>query len=324
MAGNTGSAKMELADLRQTGARGLERLFAEEQQNWLRELSWDYGSALQLIRRFIEAHSLAGYVAMAEAEAAGYGYYVVEERKGLVGGLFVSERYSRPEVSRVLLEELVTTLRGTPGVERVEAQLMPFGCSFEEVLTRMGFRLFTRQFMMLPLEQAEMNGARFGEGLKMEKWQERHFEACAKLIRESYRTHVDGEINDQYRSEAGALRFLKSIISLPGCGQFVGDASFVLRGVASEKLVGVVLTSEVSDGVAHTTQICVAPEEQGKGLGRKLMEVSIRALAEKRFKALSLTVTKENAGAVGLYERLGFRTIKSFAAGVWEVQLTSI
>jgi len=38
------------------------------------------------------------------------------------------------------------------------------------------------------------------------------------LIYLSY-DHVDGEINDQYRSRAGALRFLKNIILLPGCGQ---------------------------------------------------------------------------------------------------------
>jgi ribosomal protein S18 acetylase RimI-like enzyme len=129
---------------------------------------------------------------------------------------------------------------------------------------------------------------------------------------------VDGEINDQYRSEAGALKFLKNIIILPGCGLFQTDASFVLRPAGSDRLVAVVLTSAVSQGVGHTTQICVMPGYQGHGLGRQLMEASIQALQARRFTALSLTVTSVNANAVRLYEHLGFRTIKTFAAGVWQ------
>jgi len=81
--------------------------------------------------------------------------------------------------------------------------------------------------------------------------------------------------------------------------------------------VGVVLTSAVSQGVGHTTQICVMPGYQGHGLGRQLMEASIQALRALGYTGLSLTVTSVNATAVRLYERLGFRTIKTFAAGVW-------
>jgi ribosomal protein S18 acetylase RimI-like enzyme len=36
-----------------------------------------------------------------------------------------------------------------------------------------------------------------------------------------------------------------------------------------------------------------------------------------KFKELTLTVTADNRAAVELYEKLGFRTIKSFTAGVW-------
>src|SRR5262249_32134438 len=143
------------------------------------------------------------------------------------------------------------------------------------------------------------------------------FEPCAKLIYLSYANHVDGEINDQYRSRTGALRFLKNIILLPGCGQFVPGASFVLHEPGSDDLIAAVLTSEGSPGVGHTTQICVQPGFQGNGLGRMLMLASVEALRGMKFKELTLTVTSENRGAVGLYEKLGFHTIKSFTAGVW-------
>jgi [ribosomal protein S18]-alanine N-acetyltransferase len=95
------------------------------------------------------------------------------------------------------------------------------------------------------------------------------------------------------------------------------NASFLLRHPGSEDLVGAVLTSEVSPGVGHTTQLCVQPGFQGHGLGRLLMQTSADALRSQKFSELTLTVTSDNRPAVQLYERLGFGTIKSFTAGVW-------
>src|SRR5260221_12946091 len=105
-------------------------------------------------------------------------------------------------------------------------------------------------------------------GLRLSRWNDRYFDPCAKLIYLAYANHIDGDINDQYRSRSGALRFLKNIILLPGCGQFVPSASFLLRQAGGDELIGAVLTSEVSTGVGHTTQICVLPGYQGHGLGR--------------------------------------------------------
>src|SRR5208282_2092116 len=154
-------------------------------------------------------------------------------------------------------------------------------------LAQQGFRLFPRQFMLLDLEKAAGRGEEAPaaappqgtlSGLVLEPWENRHFSHCARLIQLAYSNHVDGEINDQYRSESGALKFLKNIIILPGCGQFQPEASFVLRPPHASYLAGVVLTSRVSEGVGHTTQICAMPGYQGRGLGRRLMEASMQAL----------------------------------------------
>jgi ribosomal protein S18 acetylase RimI-like enzyme len=271
----------------------------------------------------VDARSLAGCAALENGQAAGYGFYVLEEHKGLLGGLFVSPRFPQLALSQKLLGEMLATLRAVPRIERIEAQLMPFGFTMDQALVAEGFRLYTRQFMLLSLGGGENVGpsartpASAGDGLRLERWEDRHFEPCARLIHLAYANHVDGEINDQYHSEAGAMKFLKNIIILPGCGQFQPEASFVLRELLSDRLIGVVLTSAVSPGVGHTTQICVMPGYQGHGLGRKLMETSIQALRALRFTALSLTVTSVNSRAVELYERLGFLTLKAFAAGVW-------
>jgi ribosomal protein S18 acetylase RimI-like enzyme len=61
----------------------------------------------------------------------------------------------------------------------------------------------------------------------------------------------------------------------------------------------------------------VLPGYQGHGIGRMLMQTSAETLRSMKFKELTLTVTSENYGAVQLYEKLGFTTIRTFTAGVW-------
>jgi len=309
---------MQIVDLRQLTSRQLEPLLAEEAQQWRQELHWDYRASIDLIKKFVDARSLTGSAVIENGEPVGYAFYVLEEHKGLVGGLFVSPRYAQQELSQQLLADTLTTLGGIPKLDRVEAQLIPFGYTLDPILSEYGFRLFTRQFMLVPL--AQTNGPVQdvvpgliregpGAGLILERWDHRYFESCARLIQLAYANHVDGEINDQYRSESGALRFLKNIIILPGCGQFQAEASFVLRQPHAGHLAGVVLNSSVSAGVGHTTQICAVPGYQGHGLGRRLMEASLQALRFRRYTSVSLTVTSGNERAVRLYERVYERRV---------------
>ncbi len=311
---------IHIVDLRRFTSRQLEPLFAEEQRHWLDELHWDYRPSIQLITKFVDSRSLAGFAALVNGQAAGYGFYVLEESKGLIGGLYVTPRLGQPGTAERLLSQLLTALRSAHGLGRIEAQLMPFGAPLDRAFAAASFRLFTRQFMVLPLGEARTEPQPIGAGLRLEPWDDRQFEPCARLIREAYASHVDSDINDQYRTEAGAMRFLKNIIVLPGCGQFLPEASFVVRADdgPTGALVAVALTSRVSHGVGHTTQLCVAPQHHHRGLGMRLMAAAIQALRSARFHALSLTVTAANAPAVGLYERLGFRTVKSFSAAVWQ------
>ncbi len=318
---------MHIVDLRQLTSRQLEPLLAEEAQQWEQQLRWDYRTSVELIKKFVDAHSLTGSAVIENGRPIGYAFYVLEEHKGLVGGLFISPRYSQQELSRQLLTDTLTTLSGIPKIERIEAQLIPFGYSLEPVLSEYGFRLYLRQFMIASLPHPEGVHALDvlpgliregpGAGLILDRWDHRYFDPCARLIQLAYANHVDGEINDQYRSESGALRFLKNIIILPGCGQFQPEASFVLRPPHANYLAGVVLNSCVSPGVGHTTQICAMPGYQGHGLGRLLMTASMQALRVRDYTAVSLTVTSGNDRAVRLYENLGFSTIKKFSAGVW-------
>ena len=85
-----GPHPMQIVDLRQLSSWQLDPLLSEEAQQWQKELQWDYRASVELIKKFVDARSLTGSAIMENGRPVGYAFYVLEEHKGLVGGLFVS------------------------------------------------------------------------------------------------------------------------------------------------------------------------------------------------------------------------------------------
>jgi ribosomal protein S18 acetylase RimI-like enzyme len=308
---------MEILDLRQTRSQDLEPLLQEETRLWREQLRWDYKNSADLVRRFVDARSLPGYVALKDGRAVGYSFFVYEDYKGLIGNLFVARAYSGTAESR-LLTHVIETMQGTPGIRRIESQLMAFWPgSLEAIFQGEKFRAYQRQFMLLDLTRARLFRERQLEGIQLAPWSERYFEAAGELITRAYHSHLDSEINDQYCSAAGAQRFLRNIIHYPGCGSFHQGGSFLAFHGQTGVVCGLILCSVVGPGAGHVTQVCVTPELRGAGLGYELMRCGIESFREAGFTAVSLTVTSANTQAVRLYERMGFRVLKEFSAYVW-------
>ena len=141
---------MQIVDLRQLSSWQLDPLLAEERSSGARTCA-GITAARRTDQEVRRRPSLTGSAILENGRPVGYAFYVLEDHKGLVGGLFVSPRYSQQELSQRLLTDTLTTLSGIPKLERVEAQLIPFGYALDPVLSEYGFRLYTRQFMIAPL-----------------------------------------------------------------------------------------------------------------------------------------------------------------------------
>jgi ribosomal protein S18 acetylase RimI-like enzyme len=172
--------------------------------------------------------------------------------------------------------------------------------------------------MSLPLRPAPVFEAPELTNITLRPWAEQDFQPAANVIMQAYAGHIDSEINDQYRSIAGSLRFLNNIVRFPGCGTFDPASSFTAVHNASRAVVGMLLCSRVREDVGHVTQVCLLPEFRGQGVARAMMKACLRSLLDRRFTELSLTVTEGNRNAVELYRRLGFHTRRIFDAFVWE------
>ena len=331
----TSALQLEFLDLRHFSSQHLRPLLDEESALWSSRLRWDYRNSASLVLQYVESHLLTGYVALDQGRVCGYIFCVYEGHKAVIGDVFVSrhdlDEEAAAAIEERLIDRLLETLQNTPGLTRIEAQLLlhPHGLhrgSFE----RAGFRIFPRLFMYLDLgarmalpprepSDQETEGV---EGARYRKWTPQDFEIAPHVITGSYTGHIDSEINDQYLSVGGAQRFLHNIVHFPGCGIFEEQSSWVLSPPGSHKLLALLLCSRVSSGVGHVTQLCVLPRLHHRGVGTRLMELCASSLAARDCDAITLTVTERNAAAVGLYERLGYKVRHRFDAMLWDRNLS--
>ena len=310
-----------LVDLRQLCAADLEDLLEEEVCAWREQLDWDFSKSADLVRRFVDMQALHGCALLDGGMVIGYAYLVIEELKGLIGDVYVRHAYRGAGNDRRLLSQMIGSLAAAGKINRIESQLLMVDADLSNVGPSDAFvRMFPRNFMMLEMGAGpppESSHRQLPQNIYLEKWSEHHQDAAAQLIAAAYLDHIDGQINDQYRSVAGARRFLFNIVQYPGCGAFFRPASLAAFDIQTGRMWGICLASLVAPDCGHITQICVLPEARGLGVGYELMSHSLKVLREFGCQRASLTVTAANP-AVRLYQRMGFRSKRRFAAYVWE------
>jgi ribosomal protein S18 acetylase RimI-like enzyme len=309
----------EIVDLRRLAAKDLDSLLEEECQAWRDELEWGFEKSADLVRRFVDMNALAGSALLEDGRVAGYMYYVLEEDKGLIGDLYVCKELRTVERENLLIDSALQAVMNVPGVGRIEAQLLMLRHDPMRPAPRADcLSVFERNFMRIGLKGAVLGKGHVRRPMYVEPWSDHYHDAAARLIAAAYAGHIDSRINDQYRTSAGARRFLNNIVQYPGCGVFYRPASVVALEGVTGTLCGISLTSLLTAETGHVTQICVSPSVRGTGIGHELMRQSLTALREMGCTSASLTVTAANEDAVALYERVGFETIRRFAAFVWE------
>ncbi len=313
---------MEILDLRHFSSLDLRPLLDDENEAWARSLAWDYNGSVERILRYVDTKILPGYAAIARGRIFGYAFFVYEGSKGVIGDLFVVNGNRLPDshaVERKLLTHVIETLQQSPGIHRIEAQLLLHAAgAVERPFLDQGFSRHPRLFMTLPLQGAPAASRAPGPEIQIRCWSDHDYQAAAAVITSAYRGHVDANINDQYRTLNGSLRFLNNIVRFPGCGVFDPDSSLTAFHPRTKSLAGRILCSRVRGDVGHVTQVCVLPEHRSQGVGESLRDATAASLRQRGFTLLSLTVTEANQRAVELYKRLGFSVQHVFDAFVWE------
>jgi ribosomal protein S18 acetylase RimI-like enzyme len=321
----------EIIDIRHFEVSQFSELLEAEARAWNEELYWDFTSSAGVISNCLREKRLSGYALVLDGVVRGYCFFFCDGGKGLMGDLFVSPSPASLDQALELLEHANETLLATPGLRRVEAQLPHY--TFEELeanFTSWNYCGYRRRFMSLFLPNWQPHassgfvpsdpGRRPTASLD-EFWitpcDKKYAREAAELLYGAYHNHVDEVINDQYSSLAGATRLLDNILHHQGCGEFLEQVSKVAIHHLTGKLAAVLTVTAVRGDTAHVPQIAVARTLQGIGLGTALLESAFNDLAKAGYQRVSLTVTDANSGAFRLYERLGFKTFRTFGAFVF-------
>jgi GNAT superfamily N-acetyltransferase len=335
----------EILDLRHFAAPMLRPVLEAESAVWRERLHWDYLASAKLLLQYLDARSLPGYVAVGSGRVTGYVFCVYEDSKAVIGDVFAMPenlgdglsgslmpglqyrlgaggsdlRDSGREIEDNLLQRLLELLLHSPGIDRIETQLLlhPAG-EHARVFQRAGFEVFLRLYMRLGLVGRPIEATlSLPPELELRPWQDQDLNLAGRLITEAYRDHPDSVINDQYRTVQGSQRFLQNIVRFPGCGVFTPQASHVIVDRIKREPIALLLGSRVSSQCGHITQICVHPHYRHKGLAHLLLRVAAVQFQRLGMTDLTLTVTEANTTAVDLYHAEGYEITHSFNAAVW-------
>jgi len=308
----------KLVDLDYLRGPDLEPVLEAQRANWLKRLAWDNRDATDEIRRLLDQRRLAGLAVVVGGSPVGYSYFMLQGSKAVVGELFVLPAHRVPFLEGALLEMTVATAFQASGVQRVEGQLASLD-AFPDVQigVRGDLQVYPRQLMIRESCEALPAQGPVDPGMRFLPWTDSQLQPASELLAQAYAGHVDANITEDYRSVPGAMRFLQQTINRGSRGRFLPEAGLVARQASPPRLRGICLGRMVGASVGHITQLCVAPDWRGFGIGSELLRRALDGFRRAGCDAVSLTVTASNERAVQLYERAGFRTLASFPAFVW-------
>ena len=165
-------------------------------------------ASADMILRYVDARILPGYAAVERGQLHGYAFFVYEGNKGVIGDLYVAHEHApngkESPVEKKLVTHVLETLQESPGVHRIEAQLLLHETGrVAGPFLHQGFQRYPRLFMELALP---------GRGRRQRRVPRRRVPSnCGagrraitsmrrQLITACYRGHIDSQINDQYRT----------------------------------------------------------------------------------------------------------------------------
>jgi len=299
--------------LAELSARDLRPLLAEESEHWGGELFWDYADVSAAVASGLERGALSGLVLQDGPHCVAYCYYMLDGGRAIVGSVFAAEGFRGRRLEEGLLREVLAEAQGHEGPERVECQtLFSTAASAEDLFARAGFQSRSRHYLVRLLSERVETAPR---AWRLRPVRREDLATTAHIIHRSHQGSLDAALNLTYATPAFCRGFVETLVLRAGCGRFDGEASFIADG--PEGAVGVLLASHLSRTNGHVCQVSVLPSGQGRGVGAALMSAALAAFRRQGLETASLSVTLDNHRAYRLYQRLGFRLRKRFAAHAW-------
>ena len=143
-------------------------------------------------------------------------------------------------------------------------------------------------------------------------WNSKLLAAHAEAKYNAFRLEMDSSVFPCLGDADGCLRLMKEI----SCRQsFIPEATWLIqyqpRASAPAQPIGTIQGIREQGDVGSIQNIGIVPAHRGHGLGTALLQQSLAGFDAMGVRWVTLEVTAYNIGAIRLYERLGFRPIRT-------------
>lgn len=307
-----------IVPLREVGAHALRPLLVHETACWIQRLGWDYRPTADLIVRSVASRAVTGFALHREGNLLAYAYALPSHDRSLIGSAHALPEAEPEQAACLVIDRSLDYLVNSVGARRVESQFIYFGSErIGTVFAAWEARCWERLYMRGPLATiAERLGPADDGTDPIRRLEVRDLATVAEIVYAGFVGSADAAMSECYATRQGCAGFVEGVVLRAGCGVHEPDASLVFE--RGGRCSGVVLMSQVGDGVAHVVQVSVRPEEHGRGLGRSLLRSACHRLRACGYHELTLSVSVDNQRALSWYRRLGLEAVQPFQAWVWE------
>ena len=174
----------------------------------------------------------------------------------------------------------------------------------------MGITYFKRFRMEIDLDRVIASDVELPAGYRWQAWDPGLVNEHAEVKFRSFQTEIDANVFPCFSSRDGCRRLMKEIAARD-C--FVPEATWLLlyQGERSVAQFCGTVQGVRDDRCGSIQNLGITPGHRGLGLGTKLLEKSLVGFREAGLSRAYLEVTARNVGAIRLYERFGFRRVRT-------------
>lgn len=174
----------------------------------------------------------------------------------------------------------------------------------------MGLTYFKRYRMEIDLRRPLFAAPELPAGYTLAAWCEDLLAAHARAKFQSFCVEIDANVFPCLGDREGCERLMREIAQRDG---FLAEATWLLTWQCGDsgEHCGTVQGVRDTREYGAVQNLGITPQHRGRGLGTALLRRSLEGFRSVGLRRAFLEVTAQNVGAVRLYQRLGFRRVRT-------------
>jgi len=174
------------------------------------------------------------------------------------------------------------------------------------------YQYIKRYRMDLDLRRWQRPAIELPVDYRLVPWQNSLVTAHAEVKYQSFQDEIDAQVFPCLGNFEGCHRLMSEIEAKDG---FLPEATWLAEyvdlGTSNSEYCGTIQAVRTHRTRASIQNIGVTPFHRGRGIGTALILAALLGLQHSGVPCVRLEVTAENEGAVRLYRRLGFSTVRT-------------